>query len=143
MAIERLSDVISYSCHHKFGKEAIVLSCQSMLNEGMTSRVVRCPTCITQFGGNKGEKNPEDLMGKVPFSVLEYLLPADAISRLSRQLLRIESSLLEEKMREQEIPDELEYVKNCNQCDYAAVIKTDALNFCCIQCDKTMCPKCD
>jgi hypothetical protein len=28
MAIEKLSDVITYSpCNHKFGKEAIVLSC--------------------------------------------------------------------------------------------------------------------
>jgi hypothetical protein len=43
-------------------------------------------------------------MGKVPFSVLEHLLPADAISRLSRQLLRIESSLLEEAMRQSDTP---------------------------------------
>ena len=54
MAIEKLSDVITYSpCNHKFGKEAIVLSCQSMLNEGMTTKVIRCPTCITEFGGKK------------------------------------------------------------------------------------------
>ena len=85
-----------------------------MLNEGMTTKVIRCPTCITEFGGKKDKENPEDLMGQVPFSVLEYLLPADAISRLSRQLLRIESSLIEESIRQQETPFESEYVKNCN-----------------------------
>jgi hypothetical protein len=50
LPIETLGELIIYlPCMHYYSKFAIIQTCQSMMNEGMTSKVRKCPQCITDF----------------------------------------------------------------------------------------------
>merc|ERR1719329_789147 len=112
-----------------------------MLNEGMTQSVDKCPQCITV------KKEDRKVMGSIPYPLVEQVLDPEQMARYSRQLLRIESELVEQTLRDNDykaadgVP--LEYIKNCARCQYAAMIDRDAETFSCIECNKTSCPKCD
>ena len=55
----------------------------------------------------------------------------------------MECSEVEDQVRQHLPAKTNEFIKNCNQCEYAACIDIDSEVFPCLVCDKTICPKCD
>lgn len=67
--IEQLNELIVYDdCDHYFSLCAVESSCKSMLNEGMTLSVDKCPQCITV------KKEERKVMGSIPYSLVEQVL---------------------------------------------------------------------
>lgn len=115
--IETVNELIVYSpCNHYFSRDAVVESCRTAIDQGMTTSVHRCPICITEMGG---KPDMEDQMGTIPYYMLEGMLSPEQMGRLGRQLIRIESQKVEDELRKNNfgaVADGAmgEYLKNCN-----------------------------
>ena len=85
MPIETFDDLVVYSpCNHFYAKSSVQYSCTAMLSEGMGQKVLQCPDCIASAAKEPGSLTLDELGRR-------DLVDSDQVTRLRRQLLRLET----------------------------------------------------